>query len=286
MRPIITLLTDFGSSDAYVGTMKGVILSICPQAQLVDLTHAIEPQNVRQAAYVLLTAFRHFPPQTIFLVVVDPGVGTEREPIAVQTNYGIYVAPNNGVLSYLIPHIQVEHVVILQNADYRLPGVSATFHGRDIFAPAAAHLANSVPITEFGPAVPEFYQLNSPVLEIGESQIRGEVLHVDHFGNIITSIGHLIWAAPGLLELNPQFGTSSPEPLTLNAALSQVTVASKVLQGILPTYGAMPPGSLLALVGSSGQLEIGINQGNAAQVLGVTTGDAILLDFETTLLES
>lgn len=277
--PIIALLTDFGLSDSYVGTMKGVALSICPTARLVDLTHTIHPQNVRQAAYVLMTSFRYFPPATIFLVVVDPGVGTAREPMAVATDYGIYVAPNNGVLSYVLPSVQVQHAVVLQNQDYALPGTSATFHGRDIFSPAAAHLARGVPIVEFGPPVPELVELPGPRLEIAPARIEGEVLHVDHFGNIITSIGHLEWTGPTTLQLAAQFGPDRDKSLSLDATRCQVMVGGRALNGIKRTYGAVPPGDLLALIGSAGQLEIGANQGNAAALLGVEPGEAVSLDY-------
>jgi S-adenosylmethionine hydrolase len=278
--PIITLLTDFGLSDAYVGTMKGVLLSICPMAHLIDLTHAIEPQNIRQAAYLLMTAFRHFPPDTVFLVVVDPGVGLAREPIAVETNYGVYVAPNNGVLSYVLPNVRVHHAVIVENPDYRLPGVSLTFHGRDIFAPAAAHLANGVSITKLGPVLPEFVKLDDPVLKVDPYHIRGEVLHIDHFGNIITSIGYLAWTAPNTLQLTPRFGSQQEELLELNSETCAIMLGASTIHTIRPTYGMVPPGELTALVGSSGQLEIGINQGHAAQSLAVSLGDPILLTFE------
>ncbi len=277
--PIIALLTDFGLSDGYVGTMKGVALSICPTARLVDITHAIQPQNVRQAAYVLMASFRYFPPDTIFVVVIDPGVGTAREAVAVATDYGTYVAPNNGVLSYVLPGVQVRHAVVLQNQDYALPGASATFHGRDIFIPAAAHLARGVPIVEFGPAVPELVELPPPRLHITPARIEGEVLHVDHFGNAITSIGHLEWTGPATLQLTAQFSPARDESLSLDAARCQVTVGGRTLSGIERTYGAVPPGDPLALVGSAGQLEIGVNQGSATAVLGVAPGDAVYLDF-------
>lgn len=276
--PLIAILTDFGLSDAYVGTMKGVALSICPPAQLVDLTHAIQPQNVRQAAYVLLTAYRHFPPHTVFLVVIDPGVGTDREPIAVATDHGMYVAPNNGVLSYVLPNLGVQHAVVLQNDAYTQPGRSATFHGRDIFSPAAAYLARGVPITEFGPTVPELVVLPDPRLEIGPQRITGEVLHIDHFGNVITSIGQLQWTAPDALELVPQFGPDRAVVRPVDAARSRITAGAHTLDAIHRTYGAVPPGSMTALVGSSGQLEIGVNQGSAAQQLGAALGDTITLE--------
>jgi S-adenosyl-L-methionine hydrolase (adenosine-forming) len=279
-QPIIALLTDFGLTDAYVGTMKGVMLSICPQARFVDLTHAIEPQNVRQAAYLLLTAFRHFPPHAVFLVVVDPGVGTAREPVAVETGYGIYVAPNNGVLSYVLPHAAVRHAVVLDNPAYHLPGISQTFHGRDIFSPAAAHLASGVPITSLGSPLPELVKLSGPALEIAPGHLRGEVLHIDHFGNIITSIGHLAWSGDGTLELDPQFGTRHSETVRLNPDRCQVRVHDTTLEAIQRTYGAVAAGALTPLVGSAGQLEIGLNQGSAAEALGAALGDPVIVEFE------
>ena len=230
-KPVITLLTDFGLSDAYVGTMKGAILSICPGAQLIDLTHTIQPQNVRQAAYVLLTAYRYFPPHTIFLVVVDPGVGTARRPIAVATDHGFYVAPDNGVLSYIQPHVHIQQIVTLENSDYWLPIISQTFHGRDIFGPAAAHLASGVPITDFGPVIPRLVTLPDPRLEITSAAIHGEVLHIDHFGNIITSIGRLMWTGPDTLHLDPQFGYdhSIMLPPVVDAIRSTISIGSQTI---------------------------------------------------------
>jgi len=277
--PLIALLTDFGLRDAYVGTMKGVMLSICPSARLVDLTHHVPPQDVRAGAYVLSTSFRHFSPHTVFLIVVDPGVGTARQPLAVETAHGVYVAPNNGVLSYVLPHVEVRHAVEITEPRYALPGVSRTFHGRDIFAPAAAHLAAGVPITALGPAVPELIRLDAPRLEIVPGAIQGEVIYIDHFGNVITSIGYLAWDGD-MLSLTPGFGRAPGEPLAFTAAATRIRVGGATVSGIRPTYGAVEPGTLLALVGSSGQLELGVNQGSAAARLGVRTGDPVELMLE------
>lgn len=277
-NPIIALLTDFGLADAYVGTMKGVALSICPSARLVDLTHQVPPQDVRAAAYLLSTAFRHFPPETVFLIVVDPGVGTAREAVAVETAHGCYVAPNNGVLSFVLPHVEVRHAVVLDNPQYRSASVSQTFHGRDIFAPAAAHLAAGVPISELGPAVPELFKLDPPRLVIGARAVEGEVLAIDHFGNVITSIGPLAWEND-YLTLAPDQPRANEDPLLIPAQTCRVEIAGQTLDGVLPTYGAAARGALLALVGSSGQLEIGANQGSAAALLRVKTGDPVILIF-------
>ncbi|MBN1563753.1 MAG: SAM-dependent chlorinase/fluorinase [Anaerolineae bacterium] len=279
-RPI-ALLTDFGLADAYVGTMKGVMLSICPTAHLIDITHDIRPQQIRQAAYMLWTTYRYFPPDTIFMVVVDPGVGTSREPIAVATDHGIFVAPDNGVLSYVLNERTIRHSVRLQNPAYRLADVSQTFHGRDIFSPAAAHLANGVPVDELGPVQPELVRLDNLHLTIEiareTTQIRGEVLHIDQFGNVITSIGQLSWIDEHIVQLIPSFGQIT-EPLpNFPVQHSCVTISAHKICPIQRTYGRVAPGTLVALVGSSGQLEIGINQGHAAQTLGATSGDAVTL---------
>lgn len=273
---IIALLTDFGVSDAYVGIMKGVMLSICPAARLVDLTHAIQPQNIRQTAYVLLTAYRHFPADTVFVVVVDPGVGTARAPVAVQTGQGTFVAPDNGVLSFVLRREAVRQSVRLENPAYRLPVTSQTFHGRDIFAPAAAHLACGVPLAALGPGLDHLVELSEPRLDIMPGEIHGEVLHTDHFGNLITSIGHLRWTAPDRLWLDPEFGERGPG-MALDARACRVTAGAHRLGAVQPTYGAVPPGTLLALVGSSGQLEIAANQGSAAAVLGLAAGSLVTI---------
>jgi len=275
-RPLIALLTDFGLEDAYVGVMKGVVLSICPAAQLVDFSHAVAPQDVRGAAYLLFTAARYFPPETIFLVVVDPGVGTARAPIAVEAEHGRYVAPDNGVLSYALTQVGLRRAVRLENPAYALPDISRTFHGRDIFSPAAAHLACGAPLDRLGPPLLDLVRLPAPRLEVQASAIRGEALHVDHFGNVITSIGQLVWQDDRTLRLTPQFGASAARDLAAPAC--RMTVGERTLSGIRATYGAAAPGEALLLVGSSGQLEIGVNQGSAARVFGLRPGDALTLE--------
>lgn len=272
--PVIALLTDFGLSDAYVGTMKAVMLSICPEARLVDITHQISPQDVRSAAYVLSSSFRFFPPGTVFLIVVDPGVGTAREPLAVETAQGMFVAPNNGVLSSVLPQLEVRHAVEIAAPRYMLPSVSRTFHGRDIFAPAAAHLAAGVRITELGPTLPELVKLDPPRLEISDRSIEGEVIHIDHFGNVITSIGPLAWDGDRLI-LTPPSGRGTAALVVFAAAASVTQAAGATISGIAPAYGAAAPGTLLALVGSAGQLELAVNQGSAARLLGMRTGDPV-----------
>jgi hypothetical protein len=278
---IITLTTDFGTADSYVGTMKGVILNIAPQARLVDLTHDIAPQNVRQTAYVLHTAYRFFPPEAIHLVVVDPGVGGARRPIAVRLSRGTFVGPDNGVFSYVMAEESVDAAVELADSRYRLPSVSQTFHGRDIFAPAAAHLAAGVPIRELGPPVPHPVTFPLPHLEISAHSISGEVIHTDRFGNVITSIGRLLWREDDL-ALAPAFRERSDEQARFAAQEAVVATGGPPPQGreireVRRTYADVEPGDVLALVGSGGHLEIAVREGSGAERLDLQPGDPVEL---------
>ena len=189
-RPVITLTTDFGQTDGYVGAMKGVILSICPDTVLVDISHQIRPQAVEQAAYVLSTAAAYFPPGTVHLVVVDPGVGSVRRPIAVHTAQSTYVGPDNGVICLALNQDPARQAVHLTESSYRLSPASATFHGRDIFAPAAAHLACGTALDDLGEALPLSKLVELPT-RAPQPQPGGgwrcAILHVDRFGNLITN---------------------------------------------------------------------------------------------------
>lgn len=205
MTRIITLLTDFGATDTYVGVMKGVMLGIAPNAQLIDLTYAVEPQNVKQAAFLLLNNYRYFPAGTVFMVVVDPGVGSRRKAIAVRAGDYAFIAPDNGVLSYVLRELGGYAAFELSDPAYQLTGMSATFHGRDIFSPGAAHAAAGVPLSHFGSALDQLVELPKPVLTVDAMHIQGEVLHIDHFGTAVTSIGGLRWASPEQLVLDPVF---------------------------------------------------------------------------------
>ncbi len=275
--PLVTLTTDFGTADGYVGTMKGVILSIAPDARLVDISHEIAPQNVRQAAYVLYTAYPFFPPRAVHLVVVDPGVGSTRRPIALRTPAGCFVGPDNGVFSYVMAREPVEALVELSDPCYRLSQVSHTFHGRDIFAPAAAHLAAGVPITALGPPVHDAVTFPSPRLEVASDTISGEVLHADRFGNVITSIGQLLWSGDDLL-LEPLFReVEGGGRVRFGAGETVVTVAGREIAGIYRTYAKVEPGAVLALVGSEGFVEIAVREGSAARRLGLRQGDPVML---------
>jgi len=193
---IITLVSDFGTRDAYVGVLHGVILGIHPGATVVDICHDIPAQDVRSAAFVLSTAYPYFPRGTVHVVIVDPGVGTQRRAIAMRTAEAIFVAPDNGVLSYVLARQSVLETVHLTQAHYWLAPLSETFHGRDLFAPVAAHLALGTPLHEMGPAIEDAVQFPIPTpLVHGDGSIEGEVLHVDHFGNLITNVPHSLLPA-------------------------------------------------------------------------------------------
>ncbi|HHS96708.1 MAG TPA: hypothetical protein ENK08_02230 [Chloroflexi bacterium] len=272
---VIALTTDFGTADGYVGVMKGVILSIVPEVHLVDLSHEIPPQDVRRAAFVLYTAVPFFPPGTVHLAVVDPGVGTERRAIAVQTPQGFFVGPDNGLFTYVLAEAEEWKAVGLEEPAYRLPEVSGTFHGRDVFAPAAAHLARGVPLERLGSPVTDPVLLPLPRLTVGEDRVEGEILHVDRFGNVITSVGRLRWNG-GDLVLTPAFRQAASS-LQFAAREVAVEVGGERIRPVRRTYGEVGVGEKLALVGSTGFLEIAVRQGNAARALGVHPGDPITL---------
>jgi len=274
--PIITVTTDFGTADAYVGTMKGVMLDIAPDARLVDVTHQIKPQDVRQTAYVLYTLYRFFPSHTVHLVVVDPGVGGARRAVALRTPRGTFVGPDNGVFSYVTAEQPVEDVVELANAPYQLAPVSQTFHGRDIFAPAAAHLAAGIPIGQLGPSVPDPVTLPLPRLRVSPGTISGEVIHVDHFGNVVTSIGRFLWRGDKL-SLEPAFRKDSAQAVDLEADEASVITGERDIHGIRHTYAEVQSGQVLALIGSTGHLEIAVREGSGAEELGLASGDPVEL---------
>jgi S-adenosylmethionine hydrolase len=255
-QPIITLITDFGQADGYVGTMKGVILGICPEAALVDLSHDVRPQAVQQAAYVLSAAAPYFPAGTVHLVVVDPGVGSQRRAIVVHTERATYVAPDNGVLELVLVQDPPRLAIHLTKPPYRLPHVSATFHGRDIFAPAAAHLAHGTDPREMGTELPLSDLVTLPNLQ-PQPQPDGtwsaQVLHIDRFGNLITNL-------------------RAPIPDC------RVVVAGHPINGLSRTFFDVAPGEVVAYVGSSGHLEVAVREGNAAARLGIHVGDPLRIE--------
>lgn len=270
----ITLTTDFGLQDAYVGIMKGVMARIAPEVHFLDITHQVPPQDVRAGAYLLWAALPYMPSESVHLVVVDPGVGTKRRAIATQTSWGILVGPDNGVFSYVWAAASSTAVVELKNPQYHRDVVSATFHGRDIFAPVTAHLAAGARLRDVGSPIDDPVRLPLPRLEASEEQVTGEVLYVDHFGNAVTSIGRLVWEG-GFLHLDAAFGGS--ERMLLRADQLNVRVGDRDLGAVQRTYGAVKPGEPLALVGSEGMLELAVSQGSGADHLAVQVGDPVYL---------
>jgi S-adenosylmethionine hydrolase len=268
MGAVITLTTDFGLADAYVAAMKGVILGINPDARLVDISHTIKPQNIAQAAFILSTVYKFFPRGTVHLVVVDPGVGTERKSVILRTPEADFIAPDNGVLSYIVDEYTGGEAVAgrqpldtgkaqaieIINRRYWRPEVSPTFHGRDIFAPVAAHLSLGTPPSEFGNPISSLVML--PLLQPHrepDSTLVSRILHIDNFGNLIT---------------NARNFDLPPETTGIT-----VKVKNKLINGLVKTYAESD--GLCALIGSSGHLEIALKDGSAAVYLKAGVGDEV-----------
>jgi S-adenosylmethionine hydrolase len=264
MSAVLTLTTDFGVDDAYVASMKGVILGINPGAQLVDVCHTIGPQNVAEAAFVLGTAVPHFPRRTVHLVVVDPGVGTQRRAVVLRTLEADFVAPDNGVLSYVLGESAAEdsdgrrqlgagcQAYCITNREYARHPVSPTFHGRDIFAPAAAHLTLGVTPDHFGERIESLEAIPLPrPSRAADGTVTGHILHIDRFGNLITNL----------------------TPADLPAGPPTVEIGGHVINGLSRTYAEAD--GLLALIGSSDRLEISLRDGSARDYVGAAVGDEI-----------
>ncbi len=257
---IVTFTTDFGLSDAFVGIMHGVVLSIHPETIIVDICHSVASYDLLEGAWTIAQAHRFFPPRTVHVVVVDPGVGSTRRPIIVETDEYIFVAPDNGVLSlvemreakFTVRHVTAERY-------FRQP-VSQTFHGRDIFAPVAGWLAKGIAPAEFGAEIPDYVRLPLPQVErVGENSLRGVVLKQDKFGNLITNIGEL--DAPAL------FGVAPP-PVS-------ILIAGQTIARVCHSYAEGGEGELFAIVGSSGYVEIAANRGSAAEKLNAGVGTPV-----------
>lgn len=254
---VIALLSDFGTTDGYAGIMHGVILRINPSAVVVDVCHDIPPQDIHAAAFVLSTVYPYFPADTIHVIVVDPGVGSERRALAVRTPRGIFVAPDNGVLSYVFAREPIDEIVHLTNAQYWLSPLSDTFHGRDLFAPVAAHLSLGVPLSKLGLAIQDPVRFPVPKAIVQQDgTICGQVLHIDRFGNLITNIPH--------------------ELLSPNQAW-RVHIAGHEVIGLSKAYAQAADGELLALIDSSGYLELAVRNGNAAAILQVNRGIGVIV---------
>jgi S-adenosylmethionine hydrolase len=260
MPPIVTLTTDFGLRDPYVAEMKGVILSISPDATIVDLTHEIEKFDVRMAAYTLACATPCFPEGTVHVAVVDPQVGTRRRPLLIQTLKSFYVGPDNGILAIAVNMQGIEHIFEITNRKLMLPRISNTFHGRDIFAPAAAHLANGTRPVEFGP---ELRRISTPGFAKTfrkKGMLLGEVLHVDGFGNIITNFTEKDLGSTNMKE-------------NVDVKLKTRRLSLRLCRAYAEVEKQQP----LAVIGSHSFLEISVNQGNAAKAFKIKRGDRLAL---------
>lgn len=253
-RPVVTLLTDFGNRDAYVAAMKGVILGINPEAVLVDITHEIPPQDVQTGAFVLAAAAPYFPRAAIHLAVVDPGVGGPRRGLAARAGGQFFVGPDNGLFHVIFREVADLSLVSLENPEYFRPEVSPTFHGRDIFAPVAAHLSRGISLADLGPPVANPVPLFLPSPAFMSDAARGTVVHVDRFGNLVSNIR---WTA--LLEW-------------LAGRHCRLRVGSHLIRGLSCTYADAAPGEVLALGGSHGYLEIAVNRASAAAQLEAGVG--------------
>ena len=253
---VITLTTDFGTRDPFVGVLKGVILGIAPGVRLVDLTHEISPHDILEGALALEAAVPFFPPGTIHLAVVDPGVGSARRPLAVAAAGQHFVGPDNGLLSFLFC-AGGWRAVRLEATAYRLSTVSQTFHGRDVFAPAAAHLALGTPLGRLGPPVTDPVVIPWPTARRQGDQLVGEVIHADRFGNLVTSV-----RTQDLETLGPAFSLV-------------VEVEDQEVGGVVGCYADLPPGGPGAVIGSSGRLEISVREGNALATTGARRGSTV-----------
>lgn len=274
MPATIALLTDFGSRDPFVGIMKGVIVDINPDVQLIDLNHQIPPGDIRRAAINLWRSAAFFPKGTIFLVVVDPGVGTHRRPVIIQTEDFTFVGPDNGVFSYVVEG-EFE-AWTLSNPKLGLPNPGMTFHGRDLFAPAAAHASRGIAGADFGDAVPSLVRLPEPKLEsLSPELMRGEILHADHFGNLLTSLGTFTPEGSDSWKFQPWIGDAQPIFMALMS--TQLQLPNGDFLSWVNTFGEIPEGECAALIGSSGLIEIAANRASAADLLQLTSGDMLTL---------
>jgi S-adenosylmethionine hydrolase len=266
-RPVVAFMTDFGYGDGDVGVMKGVVLGIAPNAQLVDITHSVAPQNVASAAWILAASYLYFPKGTVYTCVVDPGVGSARRPIAVSAGDWLFVGPDNGLFSYVLAEQTVHEAVELVNPAYRLPQLSSTFHGRDIFAPAAAHLARGVALTELGPRLTpaDLQRIDLALAVRREERLEARVLHVDNFGNLITNIP---------LSLVPDLFTCRAVHLEFPAQHFVLSERRRFFADL--TDDDEREARPFIYPDSSGYVGIAIRNGNAARTLHIGYGDSII----------
>jgi S-adenosyl-L-methionine hydrolase (adenosine-forming) len=259
MRPVIALLSDFGARDHYAGTMKGVILGICPDVTLVDITHDVAAHDVLEGALQLAASYKYFPAGTIFLAVVDPGVGSARRGLAADTGDYRFVAPDNGVLTAVFREAPPRKVVELSERRYARPTVTRTFEGRDRFAPAAAWLAKGTQLSAFGRAVSDYHKLDLPALDASADALHGVVQLVDRFGNLVTNIDRRTF-----------------ESFAKQSAM-RILAEETSIPRLVSTYAEIAPGETCALFGSSDHLELAANSASAAERLGLGKGAKVVI---------
>ena len=261
---LITLTTDFGLQDAFVGQIKGAILCRNLNARIIDLTHAIPPHDILGAAVIIRSSYHYFPKESVHMIVVDPGVGSQRHIIAIMADNHIFLAPDNGTLTFLIRDKQIQAAHRVSNSSLFPNKISATFHGRDIIAPVAAALSDGLDISDVGPPIDlkECVQLDIPKTQLDENGITGRVIHIDRFGNIQTTI------------------TSGNISLYQPASFAGIFIRSKKINAISSTYSDIQEGELLAVIDSAGHLEIAVNRGNAAKQIECKVGDPVTVVME------
>lgn len=263
MRPIITLTTDYGTNDHFVGAMKGVILAINPEVQIVDITHGVLPFDVLDGALAIGNSFGYFPPRTIHVVIVDPGVGTARRPVLVAADQHYFVAPDNGVLSLACEQSETLHGWHITAEHYFRNPVSSTFHGRDVFAPVAAWLSKSWQTASFGEEITDFVRFAIPKPKAsGDKAMKGVVLRVDGFGNLMTN-----------------FKPQDVPALTGADGKFTIRVGNVQIAKLSPTFAQGASGEAVAVIGSSGYLEVAMNKANAARALGVARGSEVTVEL-------
>jgi hypothetical protein len=254
---LVTLTTDFGTTDPFAGIMKGVIASRAPQATVVDVTHGIPPQDILAGALVLRHTVPYFPAGTVHVAVVDPGVGGDRRPLCVETAAGFLVGPDNGLLS--LAAVDVRRIVHLVEERFFLTPRSATFHGRDVFAPVAAALAAGAPATDLGPIVPDMIRIEVPAVARTATGLRGEVVYVDHFGNLVTNVDAQALAAFSRRTLS-------------------ISIGARRVGGVAPSYASVARGEFVAVVNSWGLVEVAVRDGSAAALLGARPKDPVTIE--------
>lgn len=256
-RRIIALLTDFGGKDPFAGIMKGVIYSINPDAVITDLTHCINPHNVFEGAFCLYESYKYFPPKTIFLCVVDPGVGGQRKGVIIQTPDYCFIGPDNGLMSLAVKDNKNINAYEISNKKYMLNEISNTFHGRDVFAPAVAYLSKGINPDQFGSRIKDINRIEIPAVKEYEDYIEGMIIYTDKFGNLITNI-----------------------EAGISRKIKSIEIKNTLINKISSSYEDGEPGRAVAIIGSAGFLEIAVNSGSAEKSLSVNAGEPVIIKLD------